>query len=110
MRDLEVGDMTGERRAGEFGAVVGEHARDVHAEAAQLADRAVQEPGSDRRVGRTDEDLDDGPAGRGVDRGELPYRSDAFELADEEAVQGDQVTGVGGEVTEPERALERRLG
>ena len=59
---------------------------------------------------RPDEHLADRPAGRGVDGGELPDRADAFEFADEEAVQGDQVTGPGGEVTEPERPLERVLG
>jgi hypothetical protein len=44
-------------------------------------------------------------AGGGVDRGELPDRPDAFELADLEGVQGDQVAGPGGEVAEPERAV-----
>ena len=36
--------------------------------------------------------------------------TDAFELADEEVVQGHQITRVGGEVTEPERPLECVLG
>jgi hypothetical protein len=43
--------------------------------------------------------------GRGVDRGELPDRPDAFELADVEDVQGDQVTRAGGEVAESEQAI-----
>ena len=52
----------------------------------------------------------DRPAGRGVDRGELPDRPDAFEVPDVEAVQGDQVTGTGREVTEPERAVSGVVG
>ena len=40
-----------------------------------------------------------------MDRGELPDLPDAFQVADVEAVQCDQVTGAGGEVTEPERSL-----
>jgi hypothetical protein len=35
---------------------------------------------------------------------------DAFELADEEAVQNDQVPRTGRELTEPEPPVERRLG
>jgi len=44
-------------------------------------------------------------AGGSVDRGELPDRPDAFELADIEGVQGDQIARAGGEVAEPERPL-----
>jgi hypothetical protein len=40
-------------------------------------------------------------AGGGVDGRELPDRPDAFELANLEGVQGDQVAGPGGEVAEP---------
>jgi hypothetical protein len=52
----------------------------------------------------------DGVAGGGVDRGELPDRADAPGLADLEGVQGDQVTGAGGKVAEPERPLLGRGG
>ena len=47
----------------------------------------------------------DGIPGGGVDCGELPLRADAVELANIEGVQGDQVTGAGGEVAEPERPI-----
>ena len=44
MGDAELGEMAGERLAGELGAVVGEHAADVDAETAKLADHPVEEP------------------------------------------------------------------
>ena len=65
----------------------------------------ITRPGTAPRcgVGRSEEHVHHREAGRGVHRGELPHRSDTFEVADVEAVEGDQVTGTGGEVTEPER-------
>ena len=80
----------------------------VHAETTELADHPVEEPGGDVGVGGAEEHVTDRPAGRGVDRGELPHLPDAFEVPDVEAVQGDQVTGTGREVTEPERAAPER--
>ena len=87
----------------ELGTVVGEHTGDGHTEATQFADHQVEEPFRDVGVRRAEEHVADRPPRGGVDGGELPDRSDAFEVADVEAVQGDQVTGSGGEVTEPER-------
>jgi hypothetical protein len=94
----------------ELGTIVGEHARDGDSEAAQLAQHPIEEPGGELGVRRPDEDLADRPAGRGVDRGELPHRPHPFEFAEVEAVEGDQVTGARREVTEPEQSLQRRLG
>src|SRR6266571_4843339 len=109
MGDLELREV-GVEAGTELGAVVGEHPGDGDAELGEFADHSAQEPFRDLGVGRADEHLTDRPAGRGVDRGELPDRTDTFEFADVEAVQGHQVTGPGREVTEPERSLERRLG
>ena len=52
-----------------------------------------------------EDDHHDRPTGRGVDGGQLVHLSDAFEMADVEAVDGDQVTRGRGEVAEPERVL-----
>ncbi len=94
----------------EFGTVVGEHPGDVNAKATQFADRQVDEAGCDVGVGRAEEHVADRVAGRGVDRGELPDLPDSFEVPDVEAVQGDQVTGPGREMAEPERALSSVVG
>ena len=50
-----------------------------------------------------DDQFGDRPAGGGVDSGELVDSADAFEFADVETVEGDQVAGPGGEVAEPGR-------
>ena len=52
---------------------------------------------------RAEHDRIDRPAGRGVDGGELVDLADAFEVADVEAVHGDEIAGPGSEVAEPER-------
>src|SRR3954468_22029071 len=109
MDDLELGEMRVERCA-ELGSVVGEDTSDSNAEATQFADHEVEKPFRDVGVRRAEEHLADRPAGRGVDRGELPDLPDTFEVPDVEAVQGDQVTGAGREVTEPERAALRVVG
>ena len=83
----------------------GEHSADVHAKTPEFADHSVAEPGGDLSVRRTEEHVADREAGRGVDRGELPDLPDAFEVADVEAVQGDEVSRPRGEMTEPERSL-----
>ena len=49
--------------------------------------------------------MHDRPAGGGVDGGELVHLADAFEVADVEAVQGDEIAGPGGPVAEPERLV-----
>ena len=100
-RVVEVGIETG----AELGTVVGEYAGDVDAEATKFGDHTVEEPGRDLGVRWAEEHFADRPSSRGVDRGELPHRPDTFEVPDIEAVQRDQVTRPGREVTEPERAL-----
>src|SRR5438477_5338739 len=110
MADPELGQVAAELVGDELGTVVGEDTGHSDPEAAELADHTADELLRDLGVARADEHLDDRPAGRGIDRGELPDRPDTFEFADEEAVQGDQITGPGGEMTEPERSLERIFG
>jgi hypothetical protein len=110
LADGELLEMTGERRAGELWAVVGQDRAKLDPDAGQAFGDVVDEAGGvpgrlvsgDQRADRL--------AGGGVDGGELPDRADALELADIEGVQGDQVARVGGEVAEPERAIFVRGG
>ncbi len=94
----------------ELGPVVGKHPGDGDTEATELAADAVEEPCRDLGVRRSEKHVADRPTGRGVDRGELPDLPDPFEVPDVEAVQGDQVTRTGREVTEPERAVSSVVG
>ena len=98
-------ERVGERSGDVFGTVVGQHGSHGDAEPPVTADDVMQEPGGRRPVGDTEHDHDDRPAGRGVDRGELVDLPDAFEVPDVEAVDGDQVTGPGRPVAEPEQPV-----
>ena len=60
---------------------VGQHAIEPDAEPAQFGAEVVDEAGGDLGALVPDHELDDGPAGRDVDRGELPDRAHALELA-----------------------------
>ena len=56
-------------------------------------------------VDRAEHDGDDGPAGEDVDGGELVHLAHAFEVADVEAVEGDQLARAGRGQAEPERPV-----
>jgi hypothetical protein len=79
MRDLELLEM-GIESGAELGSVVGEDTGDGHPQTTQFSDHAVEEPFRDVGVGRAEEHFADRPAGRGVDRGELPHFPHAFEV------------------------------
>jgi hypothetical protein len=105
LADAELLEVAGERLAGELRAVVGEDSGELGPDAGQARGDVVDEAGGvPGRLVPGDQGTDP-IAGGGIDRGELPDRPDALELADIEGVQGDQVTGAGGEVAEPERAV-----
>lgn len=63
-----------------FGAVVGQHRCDGDPEAPVAADHRLQEPGGHGAVGGAQDDGDGGPAGGGVDGGELVHLADALEV------------------------------
>ena len=105
LADTEVLKVAGERLADELGAVVGQHPGELGADAGQPLGDVVDEAGRiPSRLVPGDQGAD-GIAGGGVHGGQLPDRPNTFELADLEGVQGDQITGAGGEVAEPKRAL-----
>src|SRR5512146_2722001 len=99
MREAELGQPTGERLAGELRAVVGQHPGQFGADRFQGGADLGQEPGCDAGGLVADDEPDHGPAGRDVDRGELPDRADALELADVEGVQAALLTWVDGRKT-----------
>ena len=102
--------MTGEGLAGELRAVVGQDRAKLDPDAGQALGDVVDEAGGVPGRLVPGDQLADPIAGGGVDGGELPDRPDALESADIEGVQGDQVTGPGGEVAEPERPILGRGG
>src|SRR3990172_10628184 len=94
--------MAGEGDAPELGTPVGEDPSCGDPGCGEPFDDKVQEHGC--RLGGvvTGYEIDDGPAGVGIDCGELPHRPDAFEFAHIEAVQCDQIPRSGSEMTKPE--------
>ena len=76
MGDLECFEV-GVERGAELGSVVGQDTGHPDPETTQFGDHPVEEPFRDLSVGRAEEHFADRPAGRGIDRGELPDLPDA---------------------------------
>src|SRR6266536_4328027 len=96
------GQSGGEGSGDVFGAVIGQHSLHGDSVAPVAADGGLDEAGGDWAVGGAQGYHPVRPACGGVDGGELVHLADAFEVADVEAVEGDEVAGPGGEVAEPE--------
>src|SRR4030067_1509055 len=95
--------MAGGGAAPELGPPVGEDPSGGDPRCGEPFDDEVQEHRCDLGGVVAGDEIDDGPAGVGIDCGELPHRADSFEFAHIEAVQGYQIPRSGSEMTEPER-------
>ena len=93
--------MLGEGLGGELWTVVAQHRGQFRPDLGQAFGDVVDKGGSVSGRLVPGDQPGDHIAGGGVDRGELPDRPDAFELADIEGIQSDQIAGSGGEVAEP---------
>ena len=94
--EAEVGEVGPEPVAVYSGPLSVSTARTGPAQAPEAALDVVDEAAGVLGGDGAEDDLDDRPAGGGVDGGELVHLADAFEVADVEAVDGDQVAGAGG--------------
>jgi hypothetical protein len=103
VHESDLGEVLAKQESFVLGSVIGEHITNTDSEATHCLGDVVDE--ADRVGGGDgpDDQFHDRPAGAGVDGGELIHLPDAFEVADVEAVEGNQVTGMASPVTEPER-------